>query len=275
MDKPKPKASNLRAILSGIKTILRETTPGKTAYRAAGQVALDRMAENLDPYNYSSWSGGVPVSAEKRAIDAILRNKKEKERGEQERFIEKGYGKQPDPTFKERVDLLQILANKKQKYNTVKESQYKPTEGDVRGKKYYSSKGIENEIISNLLLGDNTIKSEKDIMKIISEKALEKKDGGRAVAQSSAQAIIPGLGAATYKVGRDSKGVYLSYSDLWDLDPTQGAYADVKKASRPLTIEGLTQKAVKEGIKAVSMAGSPANVYGRIYFDPKTGKPIR
>ena len=63
------------------------------------------------------------------------------------------------------------------------------------------------------------------------------------------------LGNYTIDKGEDSRGKYISYYDKWDLDPFPG---NTKLSS---TI----QKGI--GIKAPEM-------YGRIYYDPKTGAPI-
>ena len=89
---------------------------------------------------------------------------------------------------------------------------------------------------------------------------------------------IPGLGQATYGVGRDEKGIYLSYGDVWDLDPSSGLSADIKKGGLT-SLAGLSNLSVKAGKKiassVVNAAAKPTSVYGRIYFDPKTGKPIQ
>lgn len=273
-EKPKPKASTLRAILTGVKAILGETAgaPGvaKTAQRAAGQFALNRMAENLDPFNYSEYRR----SWLDRGIDAIIKNKKEEERAGAEQFIEKGYGSYPDPTFKSRIDLLQMLAGKKQKYGSITESKYRPTIGEEKGSKYYSSKEIEDEIISNLGLEDKQIKWQKDIADIISERALLDERGRKKISGRIVSAIIPGLREAGYSVGKDDKGVYLAYSDKWDIDPREGFYKDEKKAALS-TLESVMNWGSGLGIEAMKAASTPTKVYGRIYFDPKTGKPIR
>ena len=61
----------------------------------------------------------------------------------------------------------------------------------------------------------------------------------------------------------DEKGHYVSYYDKWDLHPFSDEVRSEAEISRGL--ENKIQSAV--GIK-------PAEIYGRVYYDPKTGKPI-
>jgi hypothetical protein len=274
----KPESSTLRQLFSAatglLPTIAKINNPIMAGKSAISRVALNRMAENLDPFDYRT----MGRSTVDRAYHSIIKNEKEPSRAETEQYIDKGYGAVPNPTFKERVDLLQMLAGKKQKYNTIEPSEHRPTIGAEKSSKYYRSKGIEQEIIKNLGLNDKSVKWQKDILDMITAGALLDEDGKKMIRKSGVVNIVPGLGAATYGVGKDKKGVYLSYSDTWDLDPSSGAYAD-KKAKGLTTMENLNDAAtgfLKDvSTNVINTEATPPKVYGRIYFDPKTGKPIQ
>lgn len=262
-----------KSIVEKAKSVLKYATPAVGPALAARDIisrfALSRMAENLDPYDYTSGSG---KSSLQRGVEAVALGRKEPERAETEQYIEKGYGRIPEETFKERVDLLQMYAGKPQKYGTIEKSKYAPSEGAEKGKQYYRSKGIEEQIIKNLELDKREIRSEKDLENIIKQASSQKGKKGYV-------ATIPGLGQATYGLKRDDKGLYLSYSDVWDLDPTKGGYKEQKAGVGAGTAERLMELAKtglkKAGTYVVSAKATPTDVYGRIYFDPKTGKPIR
>lgn len=276
MPDKKPKASTLKSILGKAKYL----TPGfgvpMLARDVASRFSLNRMAQNLDPYSYAS--GGK--SAADRFVDAVFKNKKEEDRYLTEQYIEKGYGMEPYTSFEERVDLLQMLAGKPQQYNTIQESKYRPDNNAKEGVQYYSSKSLEDDIIQNLDLKNKNIRSAKDILDIIQPMAsINPKTNKPIITKNGVVTTVPGLGEATYSAKRDSKGrIYLTYKDLWDLNPTYGASAE-ERAAPTGTIDKLKESAVANAKKAltyvVNATATPPNVYGRIYFDPKTGKPIR
>lgn len=275
----KPSPSVLKQIIeSG-----RYAIPGIGAPLAARDIfskfALNRMSENLDPYDYSTEGAYQGKGAVGRFIDAVILNKKEGSRAETEQFLEKGFGKYPAPAYKERVDLLQMLAGKKQKYNTIQPSEYRPTKGDEESKEYYRSKGIESEIIKDLDLSNKSIRSQKDVVDMITAIASIDPDTNKPmIGKGGVVTTVPGLGQATYGVGRDEKGIYLSYGDVWDLDPSKGFSAEVKKGNLTSMqgIENLAKAGLKKvATSVVNAASKPTSVYGRIYFDPKTGKIIQ
>lgn len=272
----KPSASKLKSILGKAKYL----TPGfglpMLARDVASRVSLNRMAENLDPYSYAS--GGK--SAAERFAGAVFGNKKEVERADTEQYIEKGYGMKPYTAFKERVDLLQMLAGKPQQYNTIQESAYRPDKTAKKGTQYYSSKGLEEEIIKDLGLEGKDIRSAKDILDVIVPRAsIDPKTGKPIIRPAGVVTTVPGLGEATYSAKRDPQGrIYLTYGDVWDLNPTKGVSAE-EKAAPSGTLDKLKAMALGTGKDIasyiVNATATPPNVYGRIYFDPKTGKPIR
>lgn len=275
----KPSASILKQLVESAQYSIPGIGPSLAAKDLISRFALNRMSENLDPYDYSTSGEYGGKGSVGRFIDAVLLNKKEEPRAETEQFLEKGYGKKPYVGFKERVDLLQMLAGKPQKYNTIEQSQYRPTKGDEEGKQYYRSKSLESEIVKDLDLGNKSIRSQKDVVDMITAIAsIDPETNKPMIGKAGVVTTVPGLGQATYGVGRDEKGIYLSYADVWDLDPSKGFSADIKKLGigglgdiKNLAKSGLTKIATS----IVNAKSTPTSVYGRIYFDPKTGKPIQ
>lgn len=270
-NKEKPPISTVAKIIG--KALIPGAGPLYAARDIASRISLNRMAENLAPYDYST----PGTTAVQRFIDAVFRNKKEEDRAMLEKELQFDNDTWGNP--KERIDLLQMLAGKQQKYNTIKESKYKPKKPE-EGTQYYSSSGIENEIVKELGLSGKDIKSAKDILDIIQPIAsIDPKTNKPMIGKGGVVTTVPGLGQATYSAKRDSKGrVYLEYKDIWDLNPSSGLYADEKKAGG-LTAEGLKNMGIEfvkdAATNIVNATATPPKVYGRIYFDPKTGKPIR
>lgn len=288
MPEPKKSDSNKKPRIakpetSTIKSIIKDRgylEPGMGILRMGrdlvSRVALNRMAKNLEPYSYANAVKG-PLQ---RSIDAVIFNELEENRRESDRYEQTGSGRTEVPNYRERVDLLQLLAGKNQNYNTIQESDYRPSKGDTKDDKYVSSKGIEKSIIADLGLDKNPVKWQKDLVKIVTDAS--KRNSGKPTITKSGMAQVddvPGLGTASYGVGRDKKGIYISYSDLWDLNPTEGKNAMEIGAGGATSVEGLKNIALKAGVKAgtsiVNALATPPKVYGRIYFDPKTGKPIQ
>lgn len=269
--KPKPSASTIKKIIEKAKEV--SIAPVK----AVGEFTLNRMAENLDPYDYGQAKMGKKSTIE-RMIGAVAMNEREPERAETEQYIEKGYGMKPYVGFKERVDLLQMLANKPQKYGTVVASKYRPTIGAEEGKQYYDVPSLQAEIIKDLGLDEKEIRHSKDILDIVMPRAsINPKTGKPMIGKGGVTTTIPGLGQATYGTKRDEKGrLYLSYGDVWDLNPTEGLSSEDKKISLMgvRSLEDLKDYGIGLGTDIVATASTPTSVYGRIYFDPKTGKPI-
>lgn len=63
------------------------------------------------------------------------------------------------------------------------------------------------------------------------------------------------MGRYTISRGKDEKGSYVSYYDKWDLNP--GLITNNQEASE------------------FAGVGKPFEIYGRIYYDPKTGEPVQ
>jgi hypothetical protein len=232
--------------------------------------ALSNISENVNPYNYNDvdMQTGENMPWLGRAIKGAI-GEKEPNRLLTEKAAQQGvdpYTGNPSNEARTRLDLLNMLANRPQQYNTLEPSEYAPSIGAEKGSKYMKSSAIESDILNNMFtqteqgrkILESGIRSEADLEKLLTESGLpyEKGKGGYVMK-------IPGLGQGTLGVKKDKKGTYLSYSDVWDVDPSSGMYSEDSN--------NLLTTALGKFAKAGFV--SPQKVYGRIYFDEKTGKP--
>jgi len=216
----------------------------------------ENLAENIYPFGYSGpgitpgdkYYGEKIMDPISRLYNAIVLDK-----DENPYYAENyGYGADEDNN-KERVDLLNMILGREQKYNTIKKSTYKPTKSTDLNAEYYRSQFTEDVLKS--ILTDETLRTDP----ISPEKLLTGKNYGRPIRGN----IRGVLGEFVMDHGKDEKGPYISYYDKWDLNPLSSESTSGNVISRDL--ENKIQSAV--GIK-------PAEIYGRVYYDPKTGKPI-
>jgi hypothetical protein len=265
MPDKKPKPSLLRQLFEGGAFVPR----GAGAFdivKNINKTINTNLAENINPYSY----GETPVTAfgegilgkigfvadaAKKYTKAGILGIKDPGRVEME--------KNPSSQDMLRMDLLNMYAGKPQTYNSVTKSPYTPGTSKETGRTYYSSKLAENDLLSSML-DENAInklskgvKSKKDLEAALSSAGVK--------ADIGYQATMTGLGKATFDFGEDEKGPYISYYDKWDLNPLSGKSSGVKLG-----------KAGDEFITGLSetFGATPPEVYGRIYFDKKTGKPI-
>ena len=231
--------------------------------------ALSNISENVNPYNYDDvdMQTGENMPWLSRAIKGAI-GEKEPNRLLTEKAAQQGvdpYTGKPSNEARTRLDLLNMLANRPQKYNTLEPSEYAPSIGAEKGSKYMKSSAIESDILNNMFtqteqgrkILESGIRSEADLEKLLTESGLpyEKGKGGYVMK-------VPGLGQGTLGVKKDKKGTYLSYSDVWDVDPSRGT-------------SGENTNLLSTALGKFAKAGfvSPQKIYGRIYFDEKTGKP--
>jgi hypothetical protein len=232
-------------------------------------MALRNLSENINPYNYDDVDAqtGAQMPWYGRAVNTVL-GQKEPNRILTEKAAQQGvdpYTGKPSNEARTRLDLLNMFANKPQQYGTLQPSEYKPSIGAEKGSRYMKSKAIESDILNNMFtqteqgkkILESGIRSESDLEKLLTESGLpyEKGKGGYVMK-------VPGLGQGTLGVKKDKDGVYLSYSDVWDVDPSSGT-------------SGENSNLLTTALGKFAKAGfiSPQKVYGRIYFDEKTGKP--
>lgn len=217
------------------------------------------LAENLNPYGYSDPLG--------RVYKAGIKGEKSSSREftDEEAKSKSGWIGGLD---KERVDLLQMVMGQPQKHNSITKSKYKPTESKDPNAEYYSSKFTEKEIkndLSKVLKAaqaeagkEGKVNVEQVISSIVTPTESEKKLYGTETNVSGT------LGQFKIDKGVDEKGHYISYYDIWDLNPIPESGVDFIDTGVGKVASYLTKKA---GLK------SP-EIYGRIYYDPKTGKII-
>jgi len=236
-----------------------------------GKEKLKNFARNADPYSYEH---GLDASAAQRAIAASFYNEKEQQRKALDEKMASGKGLAEDSV---RLDLLNRYAGLPEKYGTLQPSQFTPTMGN-KYTQYTSSPQIERMIKSSF--PKEGLRTKEDVEKFAASQALVKEDPnnpGHYIPMkgkgSNYVATLPALGSATYGVGEDKSGPYLSYSDKWDLNPYHGAYAQPGEGSTSADKIGRWLIGNEKGDVATKHIGNPPDVYGRIYFDPKTGQP--
>ena len=239
---------------------------------------LSDLGENIDPFEYGNKEGS-PVE---RILRSGILGSKEKGRKNLEEAV-KNKPSDIDPSYidegKTRTDLLQLYARRPQQYNTLEPADYIPTSGHQRGDEYVKSKFVENALMSSILNQSDTtqpipnLRTKEDIQRYIEthgETALDTKPGAKT---RGIPTKVPALGTATLSAGEENGRPYLSYYDLWDLNPFVGAYSSVPEKQQ----QNWHNQWKKEGVDiATKFAGAkPPKVYGRIYFDPETGRPIQ
>jgi len=244
-----------------------------------------QLAKNLYPRSYSG-SMGSGIGFSKKFFDALFG------RGDAEDYstkfdtsydkIDSYYertGLDPSRDFsfiaeKERMDLLQMVMGQEQKYNTIQLSRYKPTVGHEKGDKYYRSKATEISIRKSL--ESNYVESEYDTLGMtnIYRELQEQKPNKKGIKSISKRLDFleeyNSLGNTTFSLGEDEKGKYISYYDVWDLDPTfnfkktdLGYYNFASDAPALDIIVSL----ITDGASISNILGfTPPKIYGRVYL---------
>lgn len=188
----------------------------------------ERFARNIHPvaYNYGKRR---PIG--RRLMDTLVRDIRENIRSS-EYF---------QPGLKERKALLDLSMGqpvREEAIGALSVSDYRPSSSTDNDSVYLRSKATEEEIVESYLSGGQ---EELDFL----NERLNESDG---------KFIKPAggvLGNYTVSLGEDENGAYLSYYDVWDLNPADN-------------IPGVRD--VVDG--AQSLAGvNPPEVYGRIYVD--------
>ena len=138
----------------------------------------------------------------------------------------------------ERKDLLNILLGLDQEYDSIPiQNEYKPSKSKDPDSVYYKSPATESYIINQL---------QKDPEEFMRE--IKRHKGGIDYWGGSGNTINT-LGNYTLGIGEDDKGKYISYYDVWDLQPFKN------KAGT----------AISDAAQSVAGLKAP-EVYGRVYL---------
>lgn len=218
------------------------------------------LAEHVEPFGYSVLHGGEEGT--------FGTNQNEKAR-EQEHA-------------KDRFDAWYLYLGLEQKEGTFEVSPYKPAHAENPNAVYYrmpkkegfllrnglmvlTAKGKDKETLTDFgkarpysYVSDEEVKKVKDSDVLDAGSDLSEKYHLQPIIDSIAQ-FTPDdyygvMGRYVVSKGVDEKGSYISYYDKWDLHP--GGVFGKKEASEYAGV------------------GKPFEIYGRIYYDPKTGEPI-
>ena len=228
-------------------------------------LARKRLAENIMPWSYDDFTTGK--SSIQRGAEAILLNKKETERAEKEQYLEKGYGQIATDEDKVRLDLLSMYGGLRPKYGTLKQSAHRPAIETKAGTTYLDSDVIRKGVAKQLPPIRNAGEFEAFVKSLADSEVVRDEKGNIVRGETGGiKTKVTGLGTANIAYGEDKKGPYISYYDKWDIDPTTGKYS---------MKEGFGKEILKKvGADVLSSGAKPPEVYGRIYLDKKTGKPI-
>ena len=251
----------------------------------------ENLAENINPRSYGFYADPSapgrddPIlgnEAIQRLYNAIVLDRKEPIREIEEERIELLYDPS-DPNYSslsgfggfaqtdaaveaERQDLLGLMLGQGQKYDSIEPAIYKPTDATDPDAEYVRSRVTEEQIKNELinpyvppsLRGGRGYKADEDGVYIgdgtdIADLLLKKNPYGDV------------LGNFTLDKGVDEKGHYISYYDKWDVNPLSRLDKHSNTTIMSRGLDDAIQSAV--GI-------TPAEVYGRVYYDPETGQPI-
>ena len=256
----------------------------------------ENLAENINPRSYGFYADDDAPGREdpilgneaiQRLYNAIVLDRKEPIREKEEERIELLYDPS-DPNYSslsgfggladsdaaveaERQDLLGLMLGQGQKYDSIEPAIYKPTDATDPDAEYVRSKVTEQQIKNELTSAyvpnylraadykSRGYKADEDGNYIgdgknLPDLLLEKDPYGDV------------LGNFTLNKGVDEKGHYISYYDKWDVNPLSS-----KKSQGDAT--SIMSRGLDDAIQS-AVGITPAEVYGRVYYDPETGQPI-
>lgn len=219
----------------------------------------NRLYKNIYPYGYDAQVPGKDTKAGplQRVWNAVVKDEQEVDR----KMMETS----PSGFEKEKLDLWGMYLGKGQKFGTIKESPFKPTQSKDPNAKYYTVPKIEESFPVNEIKAKD-INEFRDKFATLAEggqlgnapTGVDRKKGSAVMSQQP-------LGDAKFSVGEDNKGFYVSYYDKWDINPFSGGSAVESSLAKFFGMD-----------KQDDITGTQGpEIYGRIYFDKKTGKRIK
>jgi len=201
--------------------------------------ATNNKADYRPTYTANKQANRFGLPAINKTVSAMFNLPKSES---QERKIKDLYENQSNiASLQEREDLLNILLGLDQEYNSISiQDEYKPSKSKDADSVYYKSPSTENYIINQL---------QKDPQKFINQ-IREYKDGVNYwVEDEQNKPDINTLGNYTLNIGKDDKGDYISYYDIWDLQP----------------FESKAGTAALDAAQSLAGLNAP-EVYGRVYL---------
>lgn len=262
LQKQKEKEEKEKIVNKAGNFILRYNPVSLGAQYIGKKILQKQISGNIDPYSYNTQEG----SWKNRFINSVFN--KESNRKETEKLAAMGVdrtgAKSTEPQL--RLDLLNMYSGLAQKYNSFVESKYKPSIGGDENERLYDSPKLKNEIFNLISKNKNLSFTDKDDLK---NKLFSSIGGKIGESGDNISTTLPALGQGTLGVGEDKKGVYISYSDKWDINPSEGVSSESKSGILKNALNFATKKAEEYGVV------TPPKIYGRIYLDKKTGLPIK
>ena len=125
-------------------------------------------------------------------------------------------GRTPRREIKERMDQMMVATGQKQRYNTMKESEYRPEFGAKKGEKFYAYKDPDKLYKIVTSFAKQFSKMEKGKMYNVGYQK-DVKSGDATFVNPG----IIGMGRFQIGLGEDKKGKYLAVYDKWDIQPTK------------------------------------------------------
>lgn len=248
------------------KSILKFLAQNPSAIPSAFGVAVDeakrRLAENISPVGY--------IGAKDRIYNALVLNEPQEGSYQDKTF-------NPSDANKERMDLFSMYLGRKQPYNSILPSEYGSEETPL-----YRSPATEKSIeqmIKDAYAGYRYVTTPSGFptfrqetsdspLNILKEEFKNPSYHYTPVEGEQDGYLTHGnvLGNYTGRVKQDEKGTYIEYEDVWDLNPFSGSLSVKESREKGDMVRFL------EGIGEKAIGATPAKIYGRIYFDPETGK---
>jgi len=204
----------------------------------------DRLVKAIDPFYYEQSLVDSALRFIKGETDDeyILRLQKQMyptalRTGAQEEWKEGDLakGEIPPIIIRERLDMLKVSSGKKQEYNTIKKSRFKPSGAESKDEFYTFQdtnklRDIYHGLKQHIPYMEKETKRRKSAVSAGSAAKEDKKKGFNVgyssdVKKGESDFVNPNvIGMARYQigVGEDEHGKYMSVYDEWDLDPGRG-----------------------------------------------------
>lgn len=240
--------------------------------------------------NNPSWYNIHDLNEEGRKLydEAQEKVNKANEKSYQSRYLNEEGIENMLSDHNQRKDLFRLSIGLPQEHNSISKSKYKPTKSTNSDSEYYTSPNTDSDIKyifedyfkfkqenspdyfandGRLISKPETYSKPEDEINSL-RSFIHDKYGRRNDKLRSTNRVHMGqdLGEFILDAGKDEKGHYISYYDVWDVNPFGSAAVEnynSKDYNIPINITDALQKFTNtEGIE----------IYNRIYYNPKTGE---